>query len=266
MTSNEKDNGSECPAKDIDAHLASLLTFSRELRKNPAFSQNAGDVIPVLFPLMTLLEECDHCIKILYQKGEHMHSVTVMQTNAIHLSLLAIWGWLEQQAALPEPHSTDMLRLDGDLLPATASRSYLLVRSLIASFVIFEGIWKACVAAREGQEDAIDDQSHAAVKLMDGILSLKAPNKLFLATCKLKSRMAADPSNLQQQGGGPAAAAAAASSDADLDPIVISDDWFFQVRPTPCWMGKCLGKPRFLSKATLHSATLHSATLHSAPC
>ena len=235
MAANEK-KGATPPSTDIDAHLASLLIFSRELRKNAAFSQNAGDVIPVLFPLMTLLEECDHCIKTLYQHGQHQEAVTVMQSNAIHLSLLSVWGWLELQAALPEPATTDMLRLDGHLLPATASRRYLLVRSLIASFVIFEGIWKACVAAREGQEDAIDEQSHAAVKLMDGILSLKAPSKLFLATCKLKSRMADGPS-LQQQGGGNAATST--SSEADHDPIVISDDWFFQVwarHPSPDMM------------------------------
>lgn len=219
MASDEKKT-KPLSSTDIDAHLASLLTFSRELRKQAPLTQKAGDVIPVLFPLMTLLEEVDHCIKSMYSNAQHLEAVTVMQSNAIHLSLLSVWGWLEQQAALPEPHSNDMLRLDGHLLPATASRRYLLVRSLIASFVIFEGIWKACVAAREGQEDAIEDQSHVAVKLMDGILSLKAPNKLFIATCKLKNRMVSDPSH------------PSSSSDTDVDPIVISDDWFFQVLPS----------------------------------
>ena len=129
-------------ATDINGHLASLLVFSRELRRQPA-TQNAGDVIPVLFPLMTLLEECDLSVKTLYQAGSHLEAVTAMTTNSLHLSLLSVWGWLEQQASMPEPQSTDMLRLDGHLMPATASRRYLLVRSLIASFVIFEGLWKA---------------------------------------------------------------------------------------------------------------------------
>ena len=210
------------PPPDLSKQLSNLLQFSRELRRQPAASQNAGDVIPVLFPLMTLLEDVDLAIKTLYQQGAHLEAVTAMASNNLHLSLPAVWSWLEQQAAMPEPHSTDMLRLDGHLMPASSSRRYLLVRSLIASFVIFEGLWKAAVACREGQEDAIDDQGHAAVKLMDGILSLKAPNKLFIATCKLKNRMAQDPN------GGPTVVSPEEGSD--LDPIVISDDWFYQVR------------------------------------
>lgn len=218
---------------DINSHLAALLHFSRELRRQAA-TQNAADILPVLFPLMTLLEECDMCIKTLYQAGSHQEAVSAMAANNLHLSLPAVWGWLEAQAAMPEPSSTDMLRLDGHLMQATTSRRYLLVRSLIASFVIFEGLWKAAVACREGQEDAIeDDHGHdQATKLMDGILSLKAPIKLFAATCRLKSRMARDPA---------AASAHELSAVPEADPVSISDDWFYQVcmgeEDKPCTHG-----------------------------
>ena len=225
---------------DINSHLAALLHFSRELRRQAA-TQNSADILPVLFPLMTLLEECDMCIKTLYQAGQHQEAVSAMAANNLHLSLPAVWGWLEAQAAMPEPSSTDMLRLDGHLMQANTSRRYLLVRSLIASFVIFEGLWKAAVACREGQEDAIEDPGHdQATKLMDGILSLKAPIKLFVATCRLKSRMARDPAGTPELAAVP-----------EADPISISDDWFYQVRARggmndPCMrMQLTLLGPRF---------------------
>ncbi len=196
----------------MNEQLSLLLQMSSRLRKQ----QPNGDILPVLFPLMTLLEQCDLCIKTAYQDGAHLHACNAMAANNLHLALPAVWGWLENQATMPEPNPTDMLRLDGHLMDAPASRRYLLVRSLIASFVIFEGLWKAAVACREAQEeDAIEDTGQSAIKLIDGILSLRAPNKLFAATCKLKNRMAQD---------------LAARAVDDPDPSNLSDDWFYQVR------------------------------------